>query len=883
MMNLRRLTRTWALTLIIALFCLCAVAAHPLPAHAATQEITDLVVFVRFQGDESLKHSVNQDWPQVKAMLTDNSAYNNGVDDSFSAYISAISEGQLTVQVVLPQEAETVVNQLELEEAISGYAGDFQLVTEVIAAINAGQISLPEDVVYDQVEQGVLDNLLLIVQGKADDDQNSWFYPHKAVYGGGEKFSVGQRQYLVRNYNLIDSAALFETFRAQGVVSHEFLHSVGLPDLYRYETEGDPVGIWDIMGQVSRYQQYPLVYQRHVLGWLDDDDLPTLTPAAGRSQSVTLDLATLTTEQAENPRGYMIKTPLSDQEFFVLEYRRQLDAATSGFETKLPDQGLLIYRVNQVYDTNEQGDDYIYVFRPDETGLGASGGYINAAALTPWLEDDPRLAPGPAVHGYGSDDLEADFSAGTLFYADGRNSGVTISDLYGDPEGVSLSFTVNFPDYDSMELWRGLGGTAAESCFSSSLAVAADGTLYLAGDAGSNIYVGYYDQGQWQALASPGPGSRPQLAFVGDRLVAAYTDNWGYDSWTTVRLKQYVDGQWIDLGDPGGYRTESDDVQLVGDGQRLFLSYYEGSGMDAADVLAVRSFTVEGETTLASGPANLSADAKIWINNPALALYQGELYVAYSLSPKGFNQSTATPLTRIDKLTEDGFEPVYVSQWESSNHRTAVGGDRLYLLSGNYGDSPRLYEFDGSEWSASQPLPEATAYSSLALTADASRPYLGLVSGSDSEASVYWQEREGVWSQLNGVAATQVNDWQLVAAEGTIYAPLTTVYNLGGDLKLYSNDLPPGDSFTVSPRTGGARVELVSGSDLRGRLLVAFYQQGRLLGLAEQNLAVSGDYSASHQLTLRPRASVSQADCIKALLVDADLRPLLPAAVWEQQ
>ena len=48
----------------------------------------------------------------------------------------------------------------------------------------------------------------------------------------------------------------------QGVLIHEFMHSIGYPDLYRSSGAATPVGRWDIMASVSTFVQYPLSYLR---------------------------------------------------------------------------------------------------------------------------------------------------------------------------------------------------------------------------------------------------------------------------------------------------------------------------------------------------------------------------------------------------------------------------------------------------------------------------------------------------------------------------------------------------------------------------------------------------------------------------------------------
>ena len=92
--------------------------------------------------------------------------------------------------------------------------------------------------------------------------------------------------------NVHNSTSLFKNIISggAGVLCHEFLHTVGYPDLYRNSSRtGTPVGLWDIMASNSVFVQYPLAYQRYkVSGWLDaktitEDGTYTLSPASARN------------------------------------------------------------------------------------------------------------------------------------------------------------------------------------------------------------------------------------------------------------------------------------------------------------------------------------------------------------------------------------------------------------------------------------------------------------------------------------------------------------------------------------------------------------------------------------------------------------------------
>lgn len=67
------------------------------------------------------------------------------------------------------------------------------------------------------------------------------------------------------------------------------------------------------MGAASRYMPYPLAYLRmYFTNWLDID---TIT----KSQTVTLDRQ----DNKDGNQAYIIKSPLNDDEVFVIEFRKK--------------------------------------------------------------------------------------------------------------------------------------------------------------------------------------------------------------------------------------------------------------------------------------------------------------------------------------------------------------------------------------------------------------------------------------------------------------------------------------------------------------------------------------------------------------------------------
>lgn len=419
-----------------------------------SRNFANLVIFVKHNNDGSdifnaPKDSAVTNWHRIKQMYdegTGTSSFNN----SFTSYIGAVTEGKIRVRNYFPQETPNGNEVETFTLAQNQYGGD-SLVTEVIQAVNQGKIHVDTaSNQLDNISSGVIDNLTIILQGDTINGSDTAFH---AYYAGAGTIN-GLR---VSHYNVIPSGKLVSADGSslhlkmeQGVLAHEFLHTLGLPDLYRNSNDGEPVGIWDIMASVGPYLQYPLSYLRARQGWIS---MGTITG----SGTYTLTAVS----ETGGTKVFALRTPLSDSEFICLEYRKK-NLDINQFEHKIPSSGLLMYRVdNKIrHLTNNGGDNYIYVYRPGVTDpeLGAdrrSDGFnlVHNAAL--------GVTAGSS---YGSTDLDADYTQNTLYYSDGRNSGIQISGLKLSPDESELTFTVTFADYSNAITWDNVGGSVSSQC-----------------------------------------------------------------------------------------------------------------------------------------------------------------------------------------------------------------------------------------------------------------------------------------------------------------------------------------------------------------------------------------------------------------------------------
>ena len=122
-----------------------------------------------------------------------------------------------------------------------------------------------------------------------------------------------------------------------GTTTHEFGHSLGLPDFYDtdYERNGEAGGLYSFStmdgGPYNNNGRTPPYFNAEelmILGWMDG-----LTEIERQG--------TLTIEPVQNRIAYKVPTSV-DGEYFVLECR-----AKTGWDSALPGQGLLVYHVDK--------------------------------------------------------------------------------------------------------------------------------------------------------------------------------------------------------------------------------------------------------------------------------------------------------------------------------------------------------------------------------------------------------------------------------------------------------------------------------------------------------------------------------------------------------
>lgn len=320
-------------------------------------------------------------------------------------------------------------------------AREKELITE---AVNAIQAQVGEQFSADQLDtnhDGVIDAISFFVENKSamESDEINWqdlLWSHKTE-NYIEPTILGKR---VAVYNLINTysnaspGGIFTQNRSSyGTIIHEYLHTCGLPDLYRATENGKPVGFYDIMASTkgANPQSFLSVMNDDILGWRSP-----LKEIKQSAETITVSKPQYRNTNEQN--AVKLYSPLSEEEYFVAEYYSNPSFKVDN--SYADSDGLLLYRVNEHGEwTNISGNpgqqnDYIYVFRPGDTQLNAGGGDLAKAIL-----NKERPAFGKTL-----DQTAAVWDNETLYLSDGTNSGISIRVTAQD--NGSITFDVNISE-----------------------------------------------------------------------------------------------------------------------------------------------------------------------------------------------------------------------------------------------------------------------------------------------------------------------------------------------------------------------------------------------------------------------------------------------------
>lgn len=405
----------------------------PQMSNGDNKTINNLVILIRFKGENEFINEENINKLNDTYNLYQDLNYDNMADlgsISLNSYISDLTYGRVKINSSFyPREnnkyfsIEAPETREYYEKNISGSKEEANLIKWAFDSVKDKiNISANE---LDKDNDGEIDIVTFLCSGATT--SNNMLWPHETKYIGDS--SVNGKK--LGTYNLINIGNSENNLFNKGnlkIAIHEFLHGFSYPDLYRYYYMGNPVGEWDVMANTEGFGQLPLVYTRNFYSNLNMN-----------VQEINSDgVYKIKSSQSTNKNDVMaikIKSPLSDKEYFMVEFRKN----EGNWDKVLPGSGLIVYRINDNVDAfygNRNGyPDHIYVFRQGDINSTYAQGNTRTAFLS---QESGRTS-------IGSNNLSGEFISNSLFFNDGTNSGIVISDV-GSASGDEISFKVTFPN-----------------------------------------------------------------------------------------------------------------------------------------------------------------------------------------------------------------------------------------------------------------------------------------------------------------------------------------------------------------------------------------------------------------------------------------------------
>jgi M6 family metalloprotease-like protein len=421
-----------------------------------TGSIYNITVFVRFSDQTEFSDNISlYDTMFNNSTAGTNSLYNYYREVSYNQLSILTHFYPTTTGTVLSyqdshprayyQPYNAVTNPVGYQPGQGGQREDALLAN----AINSIASQVPMGAIIDADGDGQVDSVCFIVRG-ALDGWNDLLWPHMSNLGSD--VYINGKRVLQYDFQLQDRL----NPNGVGVLAHEMFHTLGAPDLYHYDgcgnTQLEPVWVWDLMGHTTEPPTHMSAYMKwRYGGWIPS--IPKLT----LNGIYTLNPLTFSTSNV-----FRIDSPNSTTDYFIVEYRRR----TGAFESSLPGEGMLVYRINSSYDGlgNPCGPpDEVYVYRP--------GG-------TPTVDGQPANAFFSSGSGRTAiNDTTNPF----CFLSNGAAGGIEISEV--GAVGSTISFKLGpMPDFVVTGVVLNPASPGPNSYFSATVTVKNQGDA--AGDAG---------------------------------------------------------------------------------------------------------------------------------------------------------------------------------------------------------------------------------------------------------------------------------------------------------------------------------------------------------------------------------------------------------------
>lgn len=264
-------------------------------------------------------------------------------------------------------------------------------------AVNAVSSQITEELNVDIDENNYVDSITFIVAGNHEGwSQLLWSH----------KWSMSRNAYIngkrVSTYAFVLENRLKLNAAYDSVLQHELFHVYGAPDLYHYTDNSNVVGRWDNM--CNSEGQMICTYMKYKYGnWIDE--IPEIK---SDTQTYTINKNTFPTDNC-----YVLRSPHSSNEFFVVEYRKKEEP----FEDMIPGTGIVIFRIDSRFNGNAN---------------------YNGTTILDEVFVSTTPPANSARYPYYSNEVN-------LYLQDGTNAGIKLSNfvLSGDTASFDVTFSYN--------------------------------------------------------------------------------------------------------------------------------------------------------------------------------------------------------------------------------------------------------------------------------------------------------------------------------------------------------------------------------------------------------------------------------------------------------
>ncbi len=727
---------------------------------------SNLVVFVDF-ADTSHNHQESIFGSCYQADTAPTFQYFNG-DGTYPRgmrqYLYNISYGKLRVENIFPQydEAEDAIIPYKLSGTAADYAAnETAMITEIIGKLNeSGQITEGMNLHLGNSSQ-ILDNLMIVVPCD-DGNETRLFTGHKANYAGTDAVAGN----LVRDYTIVTEGGIYFGNLKSGLIIHEFLHTLGYPDLYRGTVEanqqkGMPAALWDIMATSDHRVRYPLAYLRSA--YTEWFDISTIRES---QQGLSLYAASAATEETKDRQAFLLKTDYSDTEFFVVEYRKK-GTGDSEYDAGIPGSGLIVYRVNTSYRTNYSGPpDHIYIFRPNDTcredGNEEAGGDIFDSFLS--LESGRTS--------YGSSDPGASVSDGAITYSDGTNSGIVISNV-GSAAGDQITFDITFTEEDGY--WKTVAREESSDTSYAASCMDEDGTLYYLLQKGKNVFLYQCRDGVFTRLGNAPAGDVHCLEMYDGVLYASWLQDW------YVKLAKWNGSSWEEL-----YTSpyQANEFSMTSDTEGVYLAY---PNTDGTRVYALRC-TGAGVQSLGAQvgeSTGYAANVSVAAENGSIAVMYREAFNSGRVCVKQYQSASNT------------WSNAGSQNFTANSGRITIHNGRIYLMKNgvSWGQNEAyLYRYDlnkkDAEWEQIGENTYAdTSITDMDLCFAGGDPYVVYQSGSQPRLTEVKHLVDGQWTKLGeSVAKEDITGLRMYSFEDQIYVTYLNILSRQALVKAHASE-----------------------------------------------------------------------------------------------